>query len=37
MRRGEVWWVELDQTRGSEIRKTRPEIILSVDAVIGRA
>lgn len=33
MRRGEVWWVELDPTRGSEIRKTRPCIILSVDQV----
>lgn len=33
MRRGEVWWVELDPTRGSEIRKTRPCVILSVDQV----
>lgn len=33
MKRGEVWWVELDPTRGSEIRKTRPCIILSVDQV----
>ena len=33
MRRGEVWWVDLDSTRGSEIRKTRPAVILSVDAL----
>jgi mRNA interferase MazF len=28
-RRGEVWWVRLDPTRGSEISKTRPCLILS--------
>jgi mRNA interferase MazF len=33
VRRGEVWWVDLDPTRGSEIRKTRPAVILSVDAL----
>ncbi len=33
MRRGEVWWVDLDPTRGSEIRKTRPAVVLSVDAL----
>lgn len=33
MRRGEVWWVDLDPTRGSEIRKTRPAVIVSVDAL----
>lgn len=33
MRRGEVWWVDLDPTRGSEIRKTRPAVIISVDAL----
>jgi mRNA interferase MazF len=33
VRRGEVWWVDLDPTRGSEIRKTRPAAILSVDAL----
>ena len=31
MRRGEVWWVDLDPTRGSEIRKTRPCVIVSPD------
>ncbi len=32
MKRGEVWWVEFDPSIGSEIRKTRPVIILSNDA-----
>ena len=28
--RGEIWWVALDPTLGSEIRKTRPCIVMSV-------
>ena len=32
MKRGEVWWVEFDLSIGSEIRKTRPAVILSNDA-----
>ncbi|MDR2153805.1 MAG: type II toxin-antitoxin system PemK/MazF family toxin [Burkholderiaceae bacterium] len=32
MRRGEVWWVEFDLAIGSEIRKTRPAVIVSNDA-----
>jgi len=32
MLRGEVWWVEFDPSIGSEIRKTRPAVILSNDA-----
>lgn len=32
MRRGEVWWVEFDPAIGTEIRKTRPAIIISNDA-----
>jgi len=32
MRRGEVWWVEFDPALGSEIRKTRPAVIISNDA-----
>jgi len=32
-RRGEVWWVALDPTLGSEISKTRPCVVLSRDAV----
>ena len=33
MRRGEIWWVDLDPARGSEIRKTRPAIVLTADAL----
>jgi mRNA interferase MazF len=33
IRRGEVWWVDLDPTRGSEIRKTRPAMVLTEDAL----
>ena len=29
--RGEVWWVSLDPTQGSEIRKTRPCLVLSAN------
>ena len=29
LRRGEVWWVRLDPTRGAEINKTRPCVIVS--------
>jgi mRNA interferase MazF len=32
MKRGEVWWVEFDPFVGSEIRKTRPAVIVSNDA-----
>jgi mRNA interferase MazF len=32
MKRGEVWRVEFDPAVGSEIRKTRPAIIVSNDA-----
>jgi len=32
MKRGEVWWVEFDPGVGSEIRKTRPAVIVSNDA-----
>ena len=31
--RGEVWLVNLDPTVGSEIRKTRPCVIVSPDAI----
>lgn len=30
MNRGEVWWVQFDPSIGSEIRKRRPGIILSI-------
>ena len=29
MLRGEVWWIEFDPAVGSEIRKTRPGVIVS--------
>lgn len=31
--RGDVWWVDLDPTRGSEIRKTRPCLVLTANAL----
>lgn len=31
VKRGEVYWVRLDPTKGSEIRKTRPAVIVSPD------
>ncbi len=33
MNRGEVWLIDLDPTVGAEIRKTRPAVIVNVDAV----
>lgn len=33
VRRGEVWWVDLDPTRGGEIRKTRPAVVLTANAL----
>jgi mRNA interferase MazF len=32
-RRGEVWWANFDPTVGSEIRKARPAVVVSSDAV----
>ena len=32
MKRGEVWWVKFDPAVGSEVRKTRPALIVSNDA-----
>ncbi|MBM3791656.1 MAG: type II toxin-antitoxin system PemK/MazF family toxin [Acidobacteria bacterium] len=31
-RRGDVFWVKLDPARGTEIRKTRPAVIISNDS-----
>ncbi len=31
--RGEIWWVRLDPTEGSEIRKTRPCLVLTSDTL----
>ena len=33
MKRGEIWRIELDPTRGDEIQKTRPAVIVSDDLV----
>ena len=33
MQRGDVWLVNLDPTIGSEIRKTRPAVIVSSDLI----
>lgn len=32
MKRGEIWWVNLDPALGSEIKKRRPCVIVSNDA-----
>jgi mRNA interferase MazF len=33
MKRGDIWMVNLDPTIGSEIKKTRPAVIISSDIV----
>ena len=33
IKRGEVWWVRLDPTQGSEIKKTRPCVVLTDDTI----
>jgi mRNA interferase MazF len=33
MKRGEIWLINLDPTIGAEIKKTRPAVIVSSDAV----
>jgi mRNA interferase MazF len=30
-KRGDVWWVDLEPTKGDEINKTRPAVVLSGD------
>jgi mRNA interferase MazF len=35
MKQGEIWTVNLDPTIGAEIKKTRPALLLNVDA-LGR-
>lgn len=30
-KRGQIWWVDLDPTKGSEIKKKRPCVIVSSD------
>src|SRR5271166_327632 len=31
VRRGDIWWVNLDPAQGSEIRKTRPAVVMTAD------
>jgi len=31
--RGEIWWVSLDPAQGSEIKKTRPCVVLTHDTL----
>ena len=33
IKRGDVWWISLDPTQGSEIKKTRPCIVLTHDTI----
>lgn len=33
MKRGEIWWVNFDPSAGMEIRKCRPAVIVTVDAL----
>lgn len=32
MRRGEIWWVDFEPALGTEVKKTRPAVIVSNDA-----
>ena len=33
IRRGDIWWVAFDPAQGSEIRKTRPAVVITADAL----
>jgi len=33
IRRGDIWWVSLDPSQGSEIKKTRPCLVLTHDTL----
>lgn len=33
IKRGDIWWVSLDPTQGSEINKTRPCVVLTHDTL----
>jgi mRNA interferase MazF len=33
VRRGDIWWVSIDPAQGSEIRKTRPAVVITADAL----
>lgn len=32
MKRGEIWWVDFEPALGSEVKKTRPAVVVSNDA-----
>ncbi|MBP0020617.1 MAG: type II toxin-antitoxin system PemK/MazF family toxin [Cyanobacteria bacterium SBLK] len=32
-KRGEIYWAKLDPTEGSEIKKTRPVVVVSSDSM----
>jgi mRNA interferase MazF len=32
-RRGEIWWVDFDPSQGSEIRKSRPAVVVTADGL----
>lgn len=34
-RRGEIWQVQFNPTRGDEIQKTRPAVVISADGLVG--
>lgn len=33
IRRGDIWWISLDPTQGSELKKTRPCVVISHDTL----
>ena len=33
IQRGDIWWVNLDPTQGSEIKKTRPCLVMTTDTL----
>jgi mRNA interferase MazF len=33
IRRGDIWWVNLDPAQGSEISKTQPRVVMTADAL----
>src|SRR5712692_8868418 len=33
IRRGDIWWVDFEPTQGAEIRKIRPAVVITVDAL----
>jgi len=33
IKRGDIWWISLDPSQGSELRKTRPCVVLTHDTI----